>query len=272
MTGARLPSPSAQPRACGRGALYLGHKGEVRVHVDGPALTVRGEHHALARYPFERIARIVAQAGRVELSAEALAACCRWGIAVVVIEDGEVSGYLWPAQAQDTRTAERIDNLLDRPDWPRLYENWKRNERMRIVRHWCARLRENGNEIDAAFIEEIKRAYVQAVESPARDLRDDGLVVGAVHALTIERLRAKGFAARYWDGDGQTLELAQDIAATLLLRLRLELHGIADRARIDMPLWLRLFHLHAHTLAGLADLLADHLSKRLANIIETWET
>ncbi len=56
--------------------LYLLTRGQCSIKLDGPALVISIDRRVKARYPFERISRVVS-AQRVEWSAQALNACIR---------------------------------------------------------------------------------------------------------------------------------------------------------------------------------------------------
>src|SRR6266436_4062173 len=120
------PKPiSAQPAAairepaavlCRR-PLFLRPALRARVDADGPALRVRAERRAEARFPLDRVSRIVASA-RVNWSADALRACLERAIPIVIVtEEGAPLGSIQPAQVHASRLAEALEELLDWPDW-----------------------------------------------------------------------------------------------------------------------------------------------------------
>src|SRR5438477_2491018 len=93
-----LSSAQAQPAAVPRRPLFLRPAGCARVDADGPALRVRAERRAEARFPLDRVSRIVVGA-RVNFSAEALRACLDRAIPIVIVnEDGTPLGSITPAR------------------------------------------------------------------------------------------------------------------------------------------------------------------------------
>jgi CRISPR associated protein Cas1 len=261
------PTPAAS-----RGALYLGRKGAVRLDVDGAAFLVKGTGLAAARYPFTRVARIVAMEGRVELSARAMCAATRTGIPVIFLDaSGRVTGNLVPAAPSQSSPDQIIDDFLNRPDWEEHYGNWLRAVKMRVLAQWRHGRARRGEAVDLGYYEACKRRYVYGIEQDHGFEGDQAILFGAVSALVVERLSRRGLRGRYWGFDGKSLELAADLSGVLQLSLRLEMDGLAGRAQGEMPVWLRVFQTHAETLCRELDALAGRLLKRLSILMEEWD-
>jgi hypothetical protein len=132
--GERFRARAAEAADCPpRRPLFLGTRLRARVDADGPSLRLRAEGRAEARFPLERVSRILAGAS-VTWSAEALRACFESAIPIVVMrDDGSTLGSIQPARVQRARLAEALEELLDWPDWLDVYRCWLRSARMRVL-------------------------------------------------------------------------------------------------------------------------------------------
>jgi hypothetical protein len=164
-----LSSVQARPAAVSRRPLFLRPAGGARVDTDGPALRVRTERRAEARFPLDRVSRIVAGT-RVNFSAEALRACLERAIPIVIVKaDGTPLGSIAPAHVAPLPLARALEELLDWPDWRDIYGCWLRAARMRVLADWRrAREAEGAAPDPRAYQELVKKHLYPAQAAPAK--------------------------------------------------------------------------------------------------------
>lgn len=142
-------------------SLYLDGASTLRVAADGPSLEVASAGQAVRRFPLRRVGRLCVT-GPAVVSAEALTACLNQGIAIAFLRpDGGLAGMAWPVAPRAERTAERLEALVQRPDWRSRYEDWRRSaERaavlsvLRQLGCWVADLR--AGPVERALLEELR--------------------------------------------------------------------------------------------------------------------
>ncbi len=261
---------ATQTAAPSRLPLYLYGKSPTRVEADGPALLVRILHKAPLRYPFARIARVIAGA-RVEWQAQALAACQQEGMPIVFLDtSGEPSGYLLPAQGKPSRLNSVIEEILARADWPQQYTPWLRAQRMRLLQNWLNARQTAGVEIEREEFRERVRQHVYRPESePARAPRDH-VQTAAISAYVLQTLHRAGLKPRYWGDAGEALELAADLIRLLELALELEKSGLGAAMHGDNTAMLRILHSFANRMNGLLLTLLGSLHRHLKTQLEEW--
>lgn len=121
--------------------LYLDGARHSEVLLDGPALRVRTPGRADGLYPLGRVSRVVVF-GSAEWSINALLACADRGIPVTFIEPGgRPRAWLVPVLPRPMPLAERIQELLARPDWSSCYADWRRHTERKIILRVLGRLR-----------------------------------------------------------------------------------------------------------------------------------
>ena len=104
--------------------LYL-YGRELSIRLDGPALRVSQPACSDRWFPLRVLSRVIS-GEQADWSLEALLACARAGICVT-FQDGDaklvarVSGI--PSERQEL--AQRLNDLLVRPDWAALFANWR---------------------------------------------------------------------------------------------------------------------------------------------------
>lgn len=252
-----------------RRPLYLRAAGHTSVDLDGPALLVRAQNRADARYPLARVSRVISSAS-IEWRARALAACLEHGIPVVLTgsEDSPV-GYVLPTVQASSRLSRELEEFVDRPDWHERYDDWLRAERMRVFAQWQRSREEAGKPLAQVTLRELKRRYVYLDERP-EVLAPDGLIAAAIRAAVAERLHKAGLRAVYWGFRGEALQLLEDVSRLLELVLQLEWHGLGEAARFEGPAILRVFHAFAFSLTAHCDGILGHLHRYLKSLLEEW--
>lgn len=263
-------TPRAATAASRRLPLYLYGRKPTQVEEDGPALLVRVADQAPARYPFTRIARVIAGA-RVEWRAAALAACQRESLPIVFLDAaGEPTGYLQPALEKPSRLDAVIEEMLDRADWAMHYQHWLRSRRMRLLGEWLDARQAEGREIAQQRIRELIRQHVYQADRERFDFAPGSPQAAALTALTLQTLQHAGAKARYWGAHGGLLDLAGDLAHLLGLALHLEMHGLGSGAHGEDAALLRVLHSFGPRLAKLVPSLLGNLHRRFKSQLEEW--
>lgn len=263
-TAARSAAPSQ------RLPLYLYGQSPTQVSANGPALLVRITQKAPLRYPFARIARVIA-GPRVEWQASALAACQREGLPIVFLDAaGEPTGYLQPAQGKPSRLDSDIEEMLDRADWHIHYHHWQRAERMELLQGWRQARLAAGGEIEEADFRELVRQHVYRPETESTLFIPHSPQAGALTAYTLQALHHAGLKTRYWDEHGKPLELAADLTRLTMLALQLELHGLGAGMHGDNTALLRVLHSFGPRINQLLPHLLGSLHRRLKSLLEEW--
>ncbi|WP_341328222.1 CRISPR-associated endonuclease Cas1 [Methylotuvimicrobium sp. KM2] len=105
--------------------LYIEGKPGCRVVLDEPALRISVPDKADRLFPLARISRVVCS-GSVEWTMGALLACADAGIVVLILsKTGEVRAR-WLGVSRDRQLfAQRLLDLLSRPDGMQRYETWR---------------------------------------------------------------------------------------------------------------------------------------------------
>lgn len=268
-----MPAPAIANPSAGvsrRLPLYLYGQSPTQVSADGPALRVRFAQKAPLRYPFARIARVIAGA-QVEWQASALAACQREGLPIVFLDAaGEPTGYLQPMQGKPSRLDSDIEEMLDRADWRIHYTHWQRAQRMELLQGWHQARLAAGGEIDEADFRELVRQHVYRPETEPDLFTPHSPQTGALTAYTLQALHQAGLKTRYWDEHGKALELATDITRLATLALRLELHGLGAGLHGDNAALLRVLHSFGPRIEQLLPHLLGSLRRRLKSLLEEW--
>jgi hypothetical protein len=228
--------------AVSRRPLFLRPPGRTRVDTDGPALRVRAERRAETRFPLDRISRIVAGA-RVSWSADALDACLRHAIPIVIVTaDGAPLGSIQPAQVHASPLAAALEELLDWPDWRDIYKCWLRAARMRVLAEWRRAREAEGAPPDARVYQELVRTHLYPVKAAPAKQGITGLWRGAVYALAAETAQRWGIEAVMWGSGGDAIDLRRDLADLMELRLRLEVCEQAEGSLKGEGTMLLVFH------------------------------
>lgn len=271
MAPRRVPAerPASQPENCRR-PLYLCARVKAWVDVDGPALRVRSTGRAEARYPLYRVSRVIAS-NRVDWSAAALETCLQSGIPIVIVAgSGAPLGSFQPAHLRTSRLSEDLEELLDRSDGCEIYATWLRAARMRVLGEWRTGRETAGKPPAAGEFKELVRRYVYGSRHTTPFEGATGLWRGALCALVAEVLRRAGNQPVYWGSGGTALNLLDDMARLLELRLRLEVqagmeHGLAGEAVV-----LRVFHALSDSLEEQCGRVLASLARRVKQVLAEW--
>ncbi|MBI3935967.1 MAG: CRISPR-associated endonuclease Cas1 [Betaproteobacteria bacterium] len=269
-------APRPQPLAAeldaqkSRRPLYLGTRVKARVDVDGPALHVRAAGRAEARYPLYRVSRVIASA-RVDWSARALHACLETGIPIVILgDDGAPLGSFHPARVRSSPLSEDLEELLDRPDWPEIYDGWLRAARMRVLGERRRAREAAGESLAAGEFKELVRRYVYGCADALLFEEATGLWRAALYALAAQAVRRAGLQPVYWGAGGIALNLLDDLARLLALRLRLEVSGGMEHGLSGEAVALRVFHAQSERLEEQCDRFFALLARRVKQVLAEW--
>ncbi len=196
--------------------LYLGPSAQVRLD-DGCSLYVSSKGCIPQRFPIGRISRIVARAG-CQLPMDACIALLRQGVPLVFCERGSQAkplGLCVPLRCQPCSLSERIDALLQYPDWRDRYGDWLRAQHNLAMRAVLRRCR-----IDM-------RGKLRPRDVQQRLLHHSGVPIGwcgrllefwwaAILAWSIAQWRDNGVEGRALLQPGEDWNLPRDISRLLL--------------------------------------------------------
>jgi len=210
----RLPVAGGRTPARGRDldarTLYLVPADTVKVSSTGEALVATRTDGEVRRLPVARLLRVVCN-DRVHWSGAALALCQTRGITVTWLDGrGNALGHLWPDRAPQTDLSDALDALAGSPgDWPSLYANWLRRQRLTVLHIWKDQRARAGWPVTEDEWNCAKRAWVYRNEA-AEHLPP--VLHGMVAALVASRLAGDGLLPDYWCADGSRISLAADLA------------------------------------------------------------
>ena len=266
----RMPPEKPRDAAECRRPLYLCARLKARVDADGPALRVRSTGRAEARYPLYRVSRVIAGT-RVDWSAAALQACLESGIPIVIVAgSGAPLGSVQPVCASASRLSDDIEELLDRPDWREIYDNWLRAARMRVLGEWRTEREAAGDRLALGEFKEMVRKFVYSSAAAVPFEEATGLWRAALCGLAAATLRRAGLQSVHWGAGGTALPLLDDVARVLELRLRLEVgpqmeHGLSGEA-----VTLRVFHAMSEKLDVQCRRMLLSLARRVKQVLAEW--
>ncbi|OGA54693.1 MAG: hypothetical protein A3G24_10150 [Betaproteobacteria bacterium RIFCSPLOWO2_12_FULL_62_13] len=208
---------------------------------------------------------------RVDWSAAALEACLESGIPIVIVAgSGAPLGSVQPACVSASRLSEDIDELLDRPDWREIYGNWLRAARMRVLAEWRTDRERGGNSLAPGEFKEMVRRYVYSSPDASPFAETMGLWRGALCALAAEELRRSELQPVYWGAGGTALNLLDDMARVLELRLRLEVDSGMERGLTGEAVALRVFHAISDKLDVQCGRILLSLARRVKQVLAEW--
>jgi len=267
----QVPAERSAHRAedCRR-PLYLCARLTARVDADGPALRVRSAGRAEARYPLYRVSRVIAS-NHVDWSAAALEACLQAGIPIIIVAgSGAPLGSVQPARVSASRLSEDIDELLDRPDWREIYDNWLRATRMRVLANWRREREAAGDPLAPGQFTEMTRTLVYGRADAIPFEEATGLWRAALCALAATGLCRAGLQPVHWGAGGTALNLLEDVARVLELRLRLEVRSGMEQALSGEALALKVFHAMSDKLDVQCGHILLSLARRAKQVLAEW--
>ena len=199
---------------------YLDGRGGLQVRLDGPALSARRPGRATTLVPLRRISRIIAS-GPVELATPLLLACAERGITVTFLhEDGALRAYLFGDAPRRQSLFQRLQDFLDRPDWLRRYNDWRRSIDSRARRRLCWRLQLAPDRYPLMYLLRVLRHEQEKRIGAPQRARAFRRLQGMARALAAELLAERGLdARRIRDFDGR-IDLIRDLARWQLIDLQ----------------------------------------------------
>jgi CRISPR associated protein Cas1 len=104
--------------------LYL-RGADLSVHLDGPALRIAKDCAADRWFPLQRVSRVISN-HTVNWSTSALLACARAGVTVSFLDaEGRFVARMTGQKPVSEALANRLQNLMLRPDWIASYQIWR---------------------------------------------------------------------------------------------------------------------------------------------------
>lgn len=249
--------------------LYLCMPEPVQIDTDGPAFVVKRRDQAPTRYPFSRVARIIA--GRnVAWTTGAITACLEQDIPVVFLDRTRTpAGYLQSRQRQPSRLDGAIAELLDRPDGLEYYAQWLRAERMRILTDW-RKNSESGQQLSEDAFRLLIHRHVYQQEDPLLEFATAELIQSAVYAYALQQVQRCGARPLYWGYNARPLHLANDLATLLMLQLYLEMYGLGRSIHGSDAVLLTILHQFLDKLKLQSQIHLGSLHKHVREVLDLW--
>ena len=197
----------------------IGKRNGLWVKLDGPALSIMRPERARQLLPLTRISRLIVT-GPAEISTAALLACAERGISITFLQpDGQIQAYLFGDSPRRDSLWQRLQDFLDRPDWPERYADWKLAVDSRAHRALCRRLGLLPEQYTLSQIEDRFRAWqTEQIGAHQRGFVA-GRLKGLCAALAAELLAEAGLGAAHMRTLGNRLDLPAALARWLLLDL-----------------------------------------------------
>jgi hypothetical protein len=228
---------------------------------------VRAQRRAEARFPLDRVSRIIASAG-VNWSAEALGACLERAIPIIIVKlDGSPLGSVQPVRLSASPLARAIEELLDWPDWRDIYACWLRAARMRVLTDWRQARAVAGNVPDPRAFQALVKRHLYAVETAPAHSTMLGLWRGAAYALAAEIAERWGVSGVIWGSPKDMIDLKRDLAGLIELRLRLEVSEGAEASLKGEAAMLLVFHALTKKLESEAGRAMRSLARRVNEVL-----
>ncbi len=218
--------------------LYLAGREPLDVALDGPALRVSSPGRADGRYPLRRLSRVIVS-GEVEWQTRALTACLERGVPVTFLDrEGRLLGYCFGARSREMPLAERLQELLDRPDWAARYGDWRAAEERKAILRALGGHRARLSDLRPAAVREHLLAGHLRLARPARVRRVHRLLVGMLAALSGEVLTRSGIRPELIGFRRRGLNLANDLTGLLEWELHATTRALLRerrRERLEQP-------------------------------------
>lgn len=267
--GGLRPRPAVRPEESRR-PLYICARLKARVDADGAALRVRGARRAEARYPLSRVSRVIASTC-VDWSAAALQVCLEWGIPIIIAGgSGAPLGSIQPLCVSVSQFSEDLEELLDRPDWREIYDNWLRAVRMRMVGEWRSVREATGQALAPGEFGETVRKFVYAADGAIPFEVQTEIWRAALCAMAASTLHRAGLQTIYWGAGATALHLLDDVTRLLELRLRLEIGCTMERGIADEAIALMVLHAVTPRLDAQCGWLLTSLARHLKQVLSEW--
>ena len=202
---------------------YIRGREGLRVQLDGPALSITVPGQAAVLTPLGRISRVVIS-GEAECSTAALLACAERGITTTFLQhDGSVRAHLFGPATSNNDLFVHLRDLLDRPDWPDLYQVWLDSAASRARRALCRKLCLQPDKISLKKIQTALDLHIEHFVNTGQRRYLQRRLHGLCSNLASETLQRSGLSAarsRYLE---QRLDVPGDFADLLSLSLQLPL-------------------------------------------------
>lgn len=177
--------------------LYL-RGADLRVELDGPSLRVSKDRSADRFFPLQRISQVVSNQ-TVDWSTAALIACVQSGATVSFLDrEGRLVARMLGQNALSETLANRLQNLMLRPDWLAEYQLWRSAMHRMAAR---SLVRRTGLEFDTFPSEKQLRQmfYEEAcsIRAAAANNRIGRLVQSLLYAMVIQMIFGYGLMTPY---------------------------------------------------------------------------
>lgn len=275
-SAASSPTDTSLPRQAGtsgggrgtpdlRKPLYLdGRTTEIRIRALGPALGIDSGARRFS-LPVARLSRIVVR-GRVTWDSGAIGLCLCHRVPIVFSDGrGRPIGSAAPLSGRTSTLHELLVDWLDCPDWRSSYENWRRSQRLDVLRCWRAERERRGHPIDVRAWQEAVRSFVYLGQSSFASPEPS-----ACCALVVALILRAGLRLQYRALDGGSLALADDLAQLVDRKIALEGGSMAMAFGGCSVLAARAIEGASADLEKFVENLLSRLRRHVAESIEPW--
>jgi len=215
--------------------LYLDGREPLRVCLEGPALRVSGEARADGRYPLRRLSRVIVS-GAVEWRTPALLACLARGVPITFLDHhGAAVGYCFGANPLEMPLAERLRELLDRPDWEERYRLWHTAEQRRAILRALRAAHRRGDDLRPNVVRTVLEIGHQRYAARAWVRRTHAALTGMLAALCAQVLLEAGLQPDLIGHRRRGLDLTRDLGVLLEWPLHRVTRGLAKARKAGGP-------------------------------------
>lgn len=227
----RTPKAMASNRKRGgvvaKKPLYLLDGNAREVSARGESLHIAQADRLSRSLPLMRVQRVIC--GReVRWEGNALCACLVHGVPVTWVDrDGQAAGIAMPRQMVTGPTHQALLLYVQHPEWSGRYQNWLRSRRMEVLVHWAKHFGSRGP-VSRRVFNDLKRQYVYQNRLPGHCVPEARAWCAS---LVAHRLLLEGIHIQYWAFDGESLDLANDLAGLVWAELTLHCGTLADQVK-----------------------------------------
>ncbi len=250
---------------------YIHVRKGMEIKHDGPALSIVVPGKSAVLIPLHRISRMVIS-GSPEFSVSTLLVCAENGITVTFLHhDGTIKAHLFGRSMTKIDLFTCLRDLLDRPDWPKLYGTWLDAATSHARRSLCRKLELQPDRLSleqiCTVLDGHMECFVSASQRGYLHRRLRGLCSNLINAV----LQQAGMNPAYSRYINQYLDISGDFSDLLVLSLQLPLIEWLSRRpaqeRIDDRDVVAMFERHSYRLERIARRLVGRLYGFLVDLV-----
>ena len=202
---------------------YIHVRKGMKIKHDGPALSIVVPGKSAVLIPLHRISRMVIS-GSPEFPVSTLLVCAESGITVTFLHhDGTIKAHLFGRCTTKTDLFTCLRDLLDRPDWAKLYDTWLDSATSHARRSLCRKLELQPDRLPleriCTVLDSHMECFVSASQRGYLQRRLRGLCSNLINAI----LQQAGMTPTHSRYINQYLDISGDFSDLLVLSLQLPL-------------------------------------------------